>query len=526
MNKQAAIYSRVSTDDQAERGYSLPSQIEACQKFASQKGFDVAAVYQDDISGAKPITSRPEGGQLQRAIDSGQVRVVIVYQIDRLSRDIVDLLTTVRDWLRAGIEIYSLDVGQVTSELDIVLVIKGWQGSDERKKIIERTSRGRNSKAKSGKAVGAGTPPYGYTYSNGELFIEESQAQIVRMIFDWYINGDEHGGMMSLAAVASQLTVMGVPRSSQLKGLHGKRENGWAHKSVYHILSSETYCGVLRYGKEIGYRGKGGKRPKEEHILVDVPAIVSRETWELAQARKAYNSKIAKRKMKHEYLLRGLITCGCGGAMVGTSKGKYYCCRRRYEHSIPAEELCYELSVKARLIEYVTWDYIMGLIKDPKKFEEKLREAQAQENATMRPKQKELEHVIALLKDTEKEADAIARATPKAKGIIAAKLEQQADEVNRRYQALTDHKVKLQQALAVELTDRNIDNLLEFREAVVVGLENPTFEDKRRWLEMLQVTVNVKNQQAIITCRISSKPFAFHLKDEQFFGCKTLKSLS
>src|SRR5687768_2151508 len=135
MNKRAAIYVRVSSDDQAERGYSLPSQIEACQKFAWQKGFDIAAVYQDDVSGAKPIASRPEGGELQNAIDARQINTVIIYQVDRLSRDIVDLLATVRDWLRAGIEIYALDVGQVTSELDIVLVIKGWQGGDERQKI-------------------------------------------------------------------------------------------------------------------------------------------------------------------------------------------------------------------------------------------------------------------------------------------------------------------------------------------------------------------------------------------------------
>src|SRR5687767_15151579 len=101
MNKQAAIYARVSTDDQAERGYSLPSQIEACEQFAIQKGFDVAVVYQDDITGAMPITRRPEGRELQSAINSRQINTVIVYQVDRLSRDIVDLLTTVRDWLRA-----------------------------------------------------------------------------------------------------------------------------------------------------------------------------------------------------------------------------------------------------------------------------------------------------------------------------------------------------------------------------------------------------------------------------------------
>src|SRR5687768_6991901 len=99
MNNDAAIYASVSTDDQEKRGYSLPSQIEACQNFAWHKGFDIVEVYQDDISGAKPVASRPEGGQLQRSIESGQVNAVIVYQVDRLSRDIVDLLTTIRDWL-------------------------------------------------------------------------------------------------------------------------------------------------------------------------------------------------------------------------------------------------------------------------------------------------------------------------------------------------------------------------------------------------------------------------------------------
>ncbi len=70
---------------------------------------------------------------------------------------------------------------------------------------------------------------------------------------------------------------------------------------------------------------------------------------------------------------------------------------------------------------------------------------------------------------------------------------------------MTKRKAKLQEALAVELTERNIDNLLEFREAVAVGLENPTFEDKRRWLEILQAKVTVTNGIAVVTCRLGGK---------------------
>lgn len=217
MAKNAAIYARVSTDDQAEHGYSLPSQIENCHKFAAVNGLNVTAIYQDDISGVKSIASRPDGMQLQHAIESRHIKAVVVYRVDRLSRDIVDLLTSVRNWLRAGVEVYALDIGQITSELDIVLVIKGWQGSDERKKIIERTSSGRYGKAKSGKAVGAGTPPYGYSYHGGELSIDESQAQIVRMIFDWYVNGDESGAMMSIKKIGKRLTQSGIPTRHKQK---------------------------------------------------------------------------------------------------------------------------------------------------------------------------------------------------------------------------------------------------------------------------------------------------------------------
>jgi site-specific DNA recombinase len=510
MNKQAAIYARVSTDDQAERGYSLPSQVEACQRFAWQKGFDVAAVFQDDISGAKPVTRRPEGVQLQRAIDSGQVNSVIIYQVDRLSRDIVDLLTTVRDWLQTGVEIYSLDVGQITSELDIVLVIKGWQGSDERKKIIERTTRGRDTKARSGRVVGVGTPPYGYIYQDGELLIEETEAQIVRMIYDLYINGDENGKLVKMTEIASCLTKMGIPTPSER--YKGKKKNAvagrWSDSSVYRILIAETYCGILRYGKLIGWAGQKGKRPTEEQIVIEVPAIISHETWQIAQERRAYNFKMSKRRAKRDYLLRGIIFCGCGKHLVGTS-GRYGCTGRQHNSFIPTD--CKEPKVPGWIIESMTWDYVMSLITSPEKFEEKLREAQAKELEATEPKYIELEHIQALIEQTEREADEIAGALPRTRGLVAARLEQQAEEVERRYQALLTRQAELQEALTLELTDGMIADLLSFRETVATGLSNPTYEDKRRWLEILQVEVRVQNRQAIISCRISNKPFIFDL---------------
>jgi site-specific DNA recombinase len=136
-------------------------------------------------------------------------------------------------------------IGQVTSELDIVLVIKGWQGGDERQKMRERTMRGKSAKAKAGKVVGGGSPPCGYTYSNGELSIDKSRAQIVRMIFEWYINGDETGHTMNLVAIAQRLTEMGVPTPSSTHGWKRKqgKPTGWSNVLIRRLIISETYCG-------------------------------------------------------------------------------------------------------------------------------------------------------------------------------------------------------------------------------------------------------------------------------------------
>ncbi len=89
----------------------------------------------------------------------------------------------------------------------------------------------------------------------------------------------------------------------------------------------------------------------------------------------------------------------------------------------------------------------------------------------------------------------------KTKGIVRAKFEQRGDEVNKRYQALTKRKAELDEALAIELTDRNIDNLLEFREDVAVGSE------------ILQTRVTVTDGTAVINCRLGGQPFEYNLSE-------------
>jgi site-specific DNA recombinase len=107
--RKAVLYARVSTDDQADRGYSLPSQIDLCRKYAERLGYPVVAELTEDISGAIPIAERPEGKKLVAMFKARQADALIAYQVDRLYRDNIELLIAVRMWLRAGVEVHTCD---------------------------------------------------------------------------------------------------------------------------------------------------------------------------------------------------------------------------------------------------------------------------------------------------------------------------------------------------------------------------------------------------------------------------------
>jgi site-specific DNA recombinase len=500
MTRKAAIYARVSTDDQADKGYSLPSQLESCQQYMGQLGYSIVAEFREDSSGAVSVADRPQGKRLTEMIKHRDVDAVVVHQVDRLSRDIVDLLTTVRNWLRVGVDVYALDVGKIESELDIVLVIKGWQGSDERKKIRERSMRGKRAKARTGRVIGA-RAPYGYDHTrdeNGKIVnfepIEE-EAKIVKLIYEWYVYGDETSQRLSAARIAKRLAEMRIPTPGETNpGYHRTRGTGmWHAYTVLSIIERETYAGVWRFGVRIG--STRNVRPKDDWIEIEVPPLVNRETWEAAQELRGQNKQFSRRNKKHSYLLSGLIRCVCGSAMSGEffSNHQYYTCSWRNNHHAHLEErTCWARSVRADAIDEDIWESISSLFGDLKKLENQLRAAQQDELAALDPKMEELNAVEAMIIQAEAEALEIGQALKRATGLVAKSLEQNMSEVNQRYDALCQRRDTLQAELNVtHLTDSAIEELVDFAQDVFVGLENADFQTKRRNLEMLKVHVEI-----------------------------------
>lgn len=502
MTKKAAIYARVSTDDQADKGYSLPSQLDGCRQYIEQLGYSIVAEFKEDNSGAIPVADRTQGKRLAEMVKFREVDAVVVHQVDRLSRDIVDLLATVRNWLRAGVEVYALDVGKIESELDIVLVIKGWQGSDERKKIRERSMRGKRAKARTGRVVGT-RAPYGYDHirdENGKVVnfkpLEE-ETKIVQLIYQWYVYGDESGQRLSAGGVAKRLSEMRIPTPGETNsGYHRSRGSGmWHAYTVLSVIERETYAGIWRFGVRIG--PTRNERPKEEWIEVEVPPLVDRETWEAAQELRGQNKIFSRRNKQHDYLLSGLIRCVCGRAMSGEyfSNHQYYSCTwRNNHHSHLEERTCWARSVRADAIEEDVWDSIIDLFSNLEKLEKQLRIAQQEELNALDPKLEELNAVEAMMVQTEADAVEIGQALKRATGLVAKSLEQNMTEVNQRYDALCKRQGTLQTELsATQLTDDAIQGVIDFAQDVFVGKENADFHVKRRNLEILNVQVVVDN---------------------------------
>ncbi len=235
--KMAAIYSRVSTEDQAIEGTSLDSQTAACKRYAESNGYRVLSELREERSGA--TLNRPRLDDLRDMVKQGLVQVVIVYKLDRLSRDTGHTLTLLNEFRKAGVE-FKTATAEVedTAEGRMMLTMLSAMAEYERTQFIDRTRRGKEQKARSGKFVGTMFTPYAYRYVVGEgrLELVEEEAHVVRQMFEWVVNEG-----LSLRGVARRLNVLGVtlPRGGQV----------WRQSSVRSILRNHAYTGTFFWNK-------------------------------------------------------------------------------------------------------------------------------------------------------------------------------------------------------------------------------------------------------------------------------------
>lgn len=547
MTIKAVLYARVSTDEQAEKGYSLQSQLSALHVYAFEHGFDVIAEFLDDFTGTVPLELRPEGKKAFQTLKNGQADVLIVYTMDRLVRppedgDEWDTPVLIRGLAKLGKVIHTVNRGKLATDFASLLLamLDAKAAGEERRKIIERTSRGKNTKAKSGKVVGCGHAPYGYKFASSRpdhpvdsLEINETEAKIVRLIFDWYVFGDGWGGPIGAIAIANKLTEMRVPTPNKRKAKYKFSSAGvWNVSQISKMLTNKLYIGEWKYGVRIGTNGRDGIRPESEHIVINVPRIISDRTFRIAQQQRDYNARMSSRNTQRVYLLRGMIHCGCGASFVGLDRKdrgyyEYRCASPSKRSVIGSDERCHESLVRGPVIEELVWKYVLELVTNPETLRERLLEAQKAVLESLSTHNGSLDALEGLIEETEREANEIAAAMPRTHGIVSSKLQEQADKISERHAALCSRRAKIEAEMSEALagiTDKNITDIVEFSRLVQKGLSNPTDLEKRRWLEYLGIEVQIENHHAVVKCSFPVEPGEFDLISS--CNCRSLRPTS
>src|SRR5262249_10651005 len=163
--KIAAIYVRVSTKDQADRGYSLPTQLAACQTLAQQEGYAVpdSHIFIEDYIGTS--LNRPQLTHVRDLVRQRLVQAVFLYDMDRLARKLAHQLLLTEEFEQAGValRIVTSPEEAKTPEAQLLVNVRGIIAEYERAKILERTARGRRGRAQDG-YVSYGRRTFGYTY--------------------------------------------------------------------------------------------------------------------------------------------------------------------------------------------------------------------------------------------------------------------------------------------------------------------------------------------------------------------------
>jgi DNA invertase Pin-like site-specific DNA recombinase len=205
--KTAVLYSRVSTSEQAEKGYSLAQQLQALREYAAHEGYEVLEEVTDPgQSGASLV--RPGLDRARDLVAEGGVSVVLAQDADRITRDPAHRAFLDEEFERLGTRLVALDDwGDDTHEGELLKYLKGWVSKGERLKTTERTRRGKLQKVRQGKIIATMKPRYGFRYNEARngLVVYEPEMAVVERIFRLAAEG------FGTRAIQSRLYREGIP---------------------------------------------------------------------------------------------------------------------------------------------------------------------------------------------------------------------------------------------------------------------------------------------------------------------------
>ncbi|MEM7334747.1 MAG: recombinase family protein [Chloroflexota bacterium] len=495
--KRAILYARVSGDDRTNSTSSLEGQLELCRKYAKDNGWEIVGELAEDFRGASGADWNLP--QINKALDlakEGQFDVLVARELDRLARDLAKQLVLETEFKRYGVNI-KYAVGDYDDSLDGDLTkrIRGVIAEYERLKISERMVRGRRRKAQSGYVVLHGNAPYGYVADKTEagvlLKVDPKIAEIIKMIFDWYL----HKGW-GTPKISKKLNALGVPPPSAIKNRgETPKAKKWNYSQVLRILKNKTYMGEWMYGK----RRRRGENPSDYHITVKVPSIISKEMYELAQEKVKSNAKLSTRNTKRQYLLAKRCFCKlCQTSMSSFTKidrnkpySYYRCPVKSIQETHYAQKTCEARKhYRVNYWDIRVWEEIKSFLSHPEKFKIGIREFQSDQEEQNTPLYERMNIIDELIS---KKNDELTRLLDLYLSGEFSKelLHDRKNHLERTLEALVNEKITLESQISSVITDDQISELEEFASQIAEGflIAENDFETKRKIIDYLGVKV-------------------------------------
>ena len=335
--KIAGLYIRVSTEDQAREGFSLPEQEKRLRAMCEYKGYEIYKLYKDAGISAKDM-NRPAFEELLQDIREKKCNTIVVLKLDRLTRSVYDMEFIMKflEENDAYLDCANEEINTTNSSGKMVARLLTTVSQNEIERTSERTKVGLAGAIKEGHIPGKN--PLGYKRDGKKLVIDPLTKDIVKRIYDLYFEGKSYS---NIATIFNQEEVLG--------------KTNWRDTGILRIISNEIYKGDFVSGKTFN------KPVYYENV---VEPIVSKELWENCQVQKKKNQKSYMRTQTYIFLQKlKCPKCGrilAGGASHKLKSDKWYFYYRCEDCKNNIKEEVIETSVKTLLADILEYDNVVN----------------------------------------------------------------------------------------------------------------------------------------------------------------------
>lgn len=517
--KAAAIYCRVSSSGQ-EDNYSLSTQEARCREYAASFGYEIVEVYREVHTGSE-LFERPEMTRLRQRLRDGSVRAVIVYALDRLSRNQTHLgfLLSEFDHLETKLELVSETIDD-SPEGRLLQSVRAFVAEIERLKIRERSERGVRARVDSGKPIPGPRPPYGYQWKDenkSEYILDPVKAPVARMIFDLVLSGK------TLRSVAKHLNDLAIPTPSG-RGRH------WEVATLHCVLKHPIYTGrVVAYRtKVVREQGKTRSVILPENEWVDLPAnkapqLVSDVEFEAVRRRLIYNKSVAPRHNSDPEgaLLRcGIGRCGYCGYPLSVTKRKDRDHMYRCHPVGRVRQGCPSFGIMAPILDEAVWQRVVEVLTKPE-----IIAREVERRSSSDPFGQDIEALDRRLKDIEARRARLAKAVASVdddEAVSPLVLELQHLAVDAK-NVKNERESLVIRAANSEAERKKLQDLADWCSRVAGTLPRLNYEEKRLILDALGVTVTLYKADHDPRWEIKMEPAPVETlgEDRHLFGVRT-----